>query len=38
MKCLISVILYQQNYSYVEKEYSELLAVFSKISIFQLPW
>ena len=25
MKCLNSVILYQQNYSCVEKEYSELL-------------
>ena len=34
-KCLISVILYQQNYSCVEKEYSELLFLTKNSSFLQ---
>ena len=35
MKCLISVILYQQNYSCVEKEYSELLCLTKNSSLLK---
>ena len=35
IKCLISVILYQQNYSCVEKEYSELLFLTKNSSLLQ---
>ena len=35
MKCPISVILYQQNYSSVEKEYSELLFLTKNSSLLK---
>ena len=35
MKCLISVILYHQNYSSVEKEYSELLFLTKNSSLLK---
>ena len=35
MKCLISVVLYQQNYSCVEKEYSELLFLTKNSSLLK---
>ena len=35
IKCLISVILYQQKYSCVEKEYSELLFLTKNNSFLQ---
>ena len=34
-KCLISVILYQQKYSCVEKEYSEILLLTKNNSFLQ---
>ena len=35
MECLISVILYQQNYSSIEKEYSELLFLTKNSSLLK---